>query len=131
MIDNGKQGANWTYEAHGTIFTSAAPQAAAAISAIRRYADTRLRGKYKLNASSRDMEAAYKQIPNGCKSRVNDRDHCVRPNPGALEVRHIACLIIRSQWRGSSIQPYPKPSLLPSQGGGWELYVTLSLMTSE
>ena len=63
MIDNGKQGANWTYEAHETIFTSAAPQAAAAISAIRRYADTRLRGKYKLCASSRDMKAAYKQIP--------------------------------------------------------------------
>jgi hypothetical protein len=58
-----KEGANWTYEAQETIFTAAAPQAAAAVSAIKRYADTRLRGKYKLNASSRDTTAAYKQIP--------------------------------------------------------------------
>lgn len=63
MIDNGKQGANWTYEAQETIFTAAAPQAAAAVSAIRRHACRKLRGKYRLTASSRDMKAAYKQIP--------------------------------------------------------------------
>ena len=63
MIDNGKQGPNWTYESSETIFTSSAPHAAAAVRTLRELAGTRLRGKFKLNGSSRDMKAAYKQIP--------------------------------------------------------------------
>jgi hypothetical protein len=130
MIDNGKQGANWTYEAPETIFTAAAPQAAAAVSAIRLYADTRLRGKYRLHASSRGMKAAYKQIP-------MDANH-------ASMTVIIVYDIIKERWRfvishacysASVAQSFnsiaSQLSLLPSQGGGWVSYATHSSMTSE
>jgi hypothetical protein len=63
MIDNGKQGANWAFSAEESIFTAAAPQAAGAVRRIRALAGRKLRGKWQLNGSSRDMKAAYKQLP--------------------------------------------------------------------
>ena len=39
------------------------PQAAGAVRRIRAWADKKLRGKWQLHGSSRDMKAAYKQLP--------------------------------------------------------------------
>jgi hypothetical protein len=61
-IDNGKFGANWTYEAEETIHTASAPAVAALLRRIRRKAGKRLRVRWQISAGSRDMKSAYKQI---------------------------------------------------------------------
>jgi hypothetical protein len=61
-IDNGKHGANWTFEANETIHTASAPAVAALVRRMRARVGQKLRGKWKLTAGSRDMKSAYKQI---------------------------------------------------------------------
>lgn len=61
-IDNGKFGANWTFESEETIHTASAPAVAALLRRIRKRAGKRLRGRWQIKAGSRDMKSAYKQI---------------------------------------------------------------------
>ena len=62
-IDNGKHGANWTFEAEETIHMAAPPAVAAFVRYLRNQLGKKLRGKWQLVAGSRDMKSAYKQVP--------------------------------------------------------------------
>ena len=63
MIDNGKNGADWTFATSEAIHTASAPAVAALLRRLSSVAGKKLRDRWEVTAGFRYMKSAYKQIP--------------------------------------------------------------------